>query len=59
MRQFSKWLSDTEGETRAPEDLPAELISKYITDFLEQSKRSNGEQYEPTTIHSKLLSIVR
>ena len=58
VRKFKHFLLH-EGQSKDPHELDAPLLSAYLCRYIQQLKRSDGEEYEPQTLKGIIYSIER
>ncbi len=57
--QFKQWIHEQNNDTREIETIPPTELNVYVSDFLKNVRMKNGQEYEPSTLKAKQMSIGR
>ena len=58
VRKFKAFLVN-QGESREPFQMDVALLGAYLSKYIQQMKRTDGEEYEPQTVKGAVYSIER
>ncbi|XP_048241068.1 zinc finger MYM-type protein 2-like [Haliotis rufescens] len=59
MTTLAKWLEQNRGETRPLQSIPPHRLNSHLCKFFMDARKSNGENYEPSSLKGMLSSFNR